>query len=53
MSKQYLTCSEKHYELINSLRTAYAKEYSVDKKETSYDDELDALRLGLKSYKIE
>lgn len=33
-----------------SLRTAQAKEYSLDKEQTSYDDVLDALRLRLKGY---
>ena len=36
-----------------SLRTAQAKEYSLDKEQTSYDDLLDALRLSLKGYQIE
>jgi hypothetical protein len=35
------------------LRTAYAKEYSLDKDETVSDDLLDALRLSLKGYNIE
>jgi hypothetical protein len=34
-----------------SLRTAQAKEYSLDKDQTTYDDLLDALRLSLKGYK--
>jgi len=29
-----------------------AKEYSLDKENTSYDDLLDALRLSLKGYNI-
>jgi len=29
-----------------------AKEYSLDKENTSYDDLLDALRLSLKGYQI-
>jgi len=33
-------------------RTAQAKEYSLDKEQTSYDDLLDALRLSLKGYNI-
>jgi hypothetical protein len=35
-----------------SLRTAQAKEYSLDKEQTSYNDMLDALRLSLKGYII-
>jgi hypothetical protein len=35
-----------------SLRMAVAKEYSLDKENTSYDDLLDALRLSLKGYNI-
>ncbi|HEY9398697.1 MAG TPA: hypothetical protein VIP29_02235 [Nitrososphaeraceae archaeon] len=35
-----------------SLRTAQAKEYSLDKEQTSYDDLLDALRLALKGFEI-
>jgi hypothetical protein len=38
--------------LFVSLRTARAKEFSLDKEQTSYDDLLDALRLSLKGYKI-
>jgi hypothetical protein len=43
--------------IINSndkhiLRTAYTKEYSLDKEQTSYDDLLDGLRLSLKGYNI-
>ena len=44
---------EKFDKLIVSLRTAYAKEYSLDKEQTSYDDMVDALRLSLKGYQIE
>jgi hypothetical protein len=35
-----------------SLRTAQAKEYPLDKEQTSYDDIFDALRLSLKGYNI-
>ena len=38
--------------LIISLRTAYAKEYSLDKEQTSYSDSIDALRLACKMYKM-
>jgi hypothetical protein len=43
---------QRYEKLIVSLRTAQAKEYSLDKKQTSYDDLLDALRLSLKGYNI-
>jgi hypothetical protein len=48
----YLAIAQEHDKLLTSLRTAYAKELSLDKKETSYDDLLDALRLSLKGYNI-
>jgi hypothetical protein len=51
-SKGYLAMPEKHDKLITSLRTAYAKELTLDKEQTSYDDLLDALRLSLKGYNI-
>lgn len=53
VSKEYLAIPEKYEKLITSLRTALALELSLDKKETSYDDLLDALRLSLKAYNIE
>lgn len=53
VSKEYLAIPEKYEKLITSLRTAWALELSLDKKETSYDDLLDALRLSLKAYNIE
>jgi hypothetical protein len=52
VSKEYLAIPEKHDKLITSLRTAWAEELSLDKKETSYDDLLDALRLGLKGFEF-
>jgi hypothetical protein len=52
VSKGYLGIPQKHDNLITSLRTAYAKELTLDKEETSYDDLLDALRLSLKGYSI-
>ena len=39
--------------LLTSLRTAYAEELNLKKEQTSYNDLLDGLRLGLKAYKIE
>ncbi|CAN5453441.1 hypothetical protein BH18THE1_BH18THE1_14850 [soil metagenome] len=43
---------EKYEKWIVSLRTAQAKEYSLDKEQTSYSDTLDALRLSLNGYNI-
>ena len=53
ISKEYLCIPSKFEKLLLSLRTAYANEYSLDKNETSYSDSLDALRLSLKSFKID
>jgi hypothetical protein len=53
ISKGYLAIEEKHDKLLTSLRTAYAEELNLKKEQTSYDDLLDALRLGLKGYNIE
>lgn len=52
VSKGYLAIPEKHDKLITSLRTAYAKELSLNKEQTSSDDLLDALRLSLRGYNI-
>jgi hypothetical protein len=52
VSKRYVAIDSKHDELLISLRTAYAKELSLDKEQTSYDDLLDGLRLALKAYEI-
>jgi hypothetical protein len=52
VTKGYLAIPEKHDKLITSLRTAWAKELDLDKRQTSYDDLLDGLRLSLKGYKI-
>jgi len=52
INKGYLAIPEKYDKLIVSLRTAQAKEYSLDKEQTSYDDLLDAFRLSLKGYNI-
>lgn len=38
VSKGYLAIPEKYDKLITSLRTAYATELDLDKKQTSYDD---------------
>lgn len=53
ISKSYLAIEENHKNLITSLRTAYASELSLDKKQTSYSDLLDALRMALIRYNIE
>jgi len=53
VAQKYLVIPEEHQKLIISLRTAYAKELSLDKEQTSYSDSLDALRLSLKGYQIE
>jgi hypothetical protein len=52
VSKGFLAIDPKYDKLIASLRTAYAKELTLDKEHTSYDDSLDALRLSLKGYSI-
>jgi hypothetical protein len=41
INKGYLAIPEKYDKLIVSLRTAQAKEYSLDKEQTSYNDLLD------------
>ena len=52
INKEYLAIPEEHSKLIVSLRTAYAKEYSLDKEQSSYNDSLDSLRLACKMYKM-
>jgi hypothetical protein len=52
LTKGYLAIPKEHDNLITSLRTAYAKELTLDKEQTSYDDSLDALRLSLKGYQF-
>jgi hypothetical protein len=49
---RYVAIPSKHDKVITSLRTAYAKELTLDKDQTSYSDSLDALRLSLKGYNI-
>jgi hypothetical protein len=53
VNKGYLAIPIQYDNLITSLRTAYAREYSLDKEQTSYSDSLDALKLSLKAYQIE
>ncbi len=52
VNKGYLAIPEKYDKLIVYLRTAQAREYSLDKEQTSYNDLLDGLRLSLKGYGI-
>lgn len=53
ISNQYLAIPEQGNEqLLTALRTAWAKELSLDKSVTVYDDALDALRLALRAYSI-
>jgi hypothetical protein len=52
ISKNYLAIDPKFDKLLTSLRTAYAKELTLDKNQTSYNDLLDALRVSLKGYNI-
>ena len=52
INKNYLAIPKQFEKLITSLRTVYAREYSLDKDQTSYSDSLDALRLSLKAYSI-
>jgi len=51
-SKEYLCIPKEYDKLIIPLRTAYANEHSLDKKQTSYSDSIDALRLACKMYKM-
>jgi len=53
ISKEYLAINQGYEKLLTSLRTAYAEELNLKKDQTSYDDLLDALRLGLKAYNFE
>jgi hypothetical protein len=53
ISNGYLAVPEQGNEqLITSLRTAWAKELSLDKNVSVYSDALDALRLALRAYSI-
>lgn len=53
VSKGYLAIDPKNDKLLTSMRTAYAKELSLDKEQTSFNDSIDALRLSLIGYQIE
>ncbi|MDW0232213.1 MAG: hypothetical protein QOA17_10455 [Nitrososphaeraceae archaeon] len=49
----YLAIPEQGNErLLTALRTAYAKELSLEKQVSVYDDLTDALRLSLRAYLI-
>ena len=52
LTKGYLAIPQKHDKLITSLRTAWVKELTLDKEQTSYDDLLDALRLSMMGYEV-
>jgi hypothetical protein len=53
VSNGYLAIPEKgNEELLTALRTAYARELSLDKNVSVYDDLTDALRLALRAYLI-
>lgn len=52
VTNKYLVVPESHKELIIGMRTAYAKDLSLDKEQTSYDDLIDATRLALKAFRI-
>ena len=51
-NKEYLAIPQQYDKLIISLKTAYAKEYSLDKEQSSYSDTLYASRLACKMYKM-
>lgn len=53
VTKGLLAIPKKHSQLLTSLRTAWATELDLDKKQPSYNDILDALRLSLKAYNFE
>jgi hypothetical protein len=53
VAKNYLAIDPKYDKLLTSLGTAYTNELTLDKNQTSYNDLLDGLRLGLKAYQIE
>ena len=52
VNKEYLAIPDQFDKLIISLRTSYAKEYSLDKEQTSDSDSLDTLLLACKMYKM-
>jgi hypothetical protein len=52
VNKRCLAIPKQYEKLMTSLRTAYTREYSLDKDQTSYNDLLDGLSLSLKGYNI-
>jgi hypothetical protein len=52
MYKGFIGIPDDHEDLLTSLRTAQASQYSLDKDQTSHNDLLDALRLSLKGYNL-
>jgi hypothetical protein len=53
VSNGYLAIPEKGNEqLLTALRTAYARELSLDKSQSVFDDLTDAIRLALRAYSI-
>ena len=52
-NEHHVAVPEQFDKLIISLKTAVVNEYSLDKEATSYNDIFDALRLSLRSFKIE
>lgn len=52
VNKENLAIPQEFDKLIIPLRTAYAKEFSLDKEQSSYSDSLDALKLACKMYKM-
>jgi hypothetical protein len=53
ISNQYLAIPEEgNQQLLTALRTAFAKELSLDKNVSVYNDLTDAIRLALRAYSI-
>jgi len=48
----YLCIPESNTQLLTALRTAYAKDLSLDKTQSVYNDLTDACRLALRAYSI-
>lgn len=53
VSNEYLCIPESMEKVIISLKSAVANEYSLDKTQSSYNDTLDALRIGVKPYRFD
>jgi hypothetical protein len=52
ISDHYVCIPQSMEKVIISLKSAVAKEYSLDKSQSSYNDTLDALRLSMHPYKF-